>query len=80
MLLVHLSNQFVSRQLEVQEVSPFYKSPIQVLLAYFLHGKKIHLTTTCEIEPENEVLSKKPCFAILYGQLPSTLHSTQHTQ
>lgn len=85
MLLACLSNQLVSRQLEGQEVSPLYKNPIQVLLSYFLQEKErkkeIHLTTTYEIESQNEVLSKKPCLFFLYGRSPSTLHlKVHHTQ
>lgn len=50
---------------------------MQVLISYFLQGKKeIHLTTTYEIESQNEVLSKEPSLSFL----SSTLHLTRHTQ
>lgn len=50
---------------------------MQVLLSYFLQGKKdIHPTTTYEIESQNEVLSKEPSLSFL----SSTLHLTCHTQ
>lgn len=52
---------------------------MQVLLSYFLQGKKeIHLTTTYEIESQNEVLSKEPSLSLSF--LSSTLHLTHHTQ
>lgn len=56
--LAHLSNRLVSRQLEGQEVSPFYrgkkknkKKTTQVLLAYSVGKSAIHLSTAYDTEP-----------------------------
>lgn len=54
--LAHLSNRLVSRQLEGQEVNPFYKGKkkkktTQVLLAYSVGKSAIHLSTAYDTEP-----------------------------